>query len=163
MSQDDFDKTGRFPLDKISGILPSNSRLKSVDMKGAHPVRPGVPTYGNPTGSTSSIRDRISISAQNGEGDSVTYRNPREAYHSQIAEQMSKKFFDTRLKPTAEESSEFSTEIAGSAPELVNGETQEKSNTSLYAAELPEAERNELPVIVITPRVRSGQSFEQDT
>jgi hypothetical protein len=37
-------------MEKISSILPSSSRVASVDMKEAAPVRPGVPAFGRPEG-----------------------------------------------------------------------------------------------------------------
>lgn len=43
-------------MDKISGILPSSSRVASVDMKEANPVRPGTPSFGRPEGA-SALRD----------------------------------------------------------------------------------------------------------
>lgn len=33
-------------MDKISGILPSNKRIESVDLKNSSPVRSGVPNFG---------------------------------------------------------------------------------------------------------------------
>jgi hypothetical protein len=33
-------------MDKISGILPSNARVTSVDMKDSGPIRGGVPSFG---------------------------------------------------------------------------------------------------------------------
>lgn len=43
-------------MEKISGILPSSSRVSSVDMRDAPPVRPGTPGFGRPEG-VSSLRD----------------------------------------------------------------------------------------------------------
>lgn len=43
-------------MDKISGIIPSSSRVASVDMRDAPPVRPGTPSFGRPEG-VSSLRD----------------------------------------------------------------------------------------------------------
>lgn len=43
-------------MEKISGILPSSSRVSSVDMKDAAPIRPGTPSFGRPEG-VSSLRD----------------------------------------------------------------------------------------------------------
>lgn len=87
-------------MEKISGILPSNSRIKSVDMKGAHPQRPGTPDFGQKMGSTS--QDRISLSEQATEKafqETLAAYNPREARHAKIAEDMSKSFFQSRMKP----------------------------------------------------------------
>ena len=133
-------------MDKISGILPSNARLKSVDMKGAHPVRPGVPEFGQPVGSTSSMRDRISISAQNGSGpeqDLLTYKNPRDSYHSHIAEELSKRFFESRMSPPAPDAaeSEFEEITASAAKSLAPNDANESSNSESPRSNLPDSEK----------------------
>lgn len=46
-------------MQKISGILGASSRVTSVDMKEAPPVRPGTPGFGRPEG-VSSLRQRAS-------------------------------------------------------------------------------------------------------
>lgn len=43
-------------MEKISGILPSSSRVSSVDMRDAAPIRPGTPSFGRPEG-VSSLRE----------------------------------------------------------------------------------------------------------
>lgn len=43
-------------MEKISGILPSSSRVAAVDLKEAAPVRPGAPGFGRAEG-VSSLRD----------------------------------------------------------------------------------------------------------
>lgn len=43
-------------MDKISGILPSSSRVAAVDMKESGPVRPGTPAFGRAEGA-SALRD----------------------------------------------------------------------------------------------------------
>lgn len=89
-------------MEKISSILPSNPRVKSVDVKDAHPVRPGVPAMGRPIG-RSSNQDRFTVSQKAkdlafqetlGSG-----RNPRDEAHVKIVDTMAKNFFETRLQP----------------------------------------------------------------
>ncbi len=46
-------------MDKISSILPSNHRVKSVDIDDSHPVRPGVESYGRPVGTTANGREQL--------------------------------------------------------------------------------------------------------
>ncbi len=46
-------------MEKISGILPSSQRIRSVDLEGHLPVRPGVPGFGRPLGMTSSEREQL--------------------------------------------------------------------------------------------------------
>ena len=43
-------------MEKISGILPSSSRVSSVDLKESGPVRPGAPGFGRAEG-VSTVRD----------------------------------------------------------------------------------------------------------
>jgi hypothetical protein len=89
-------------MEKLSSILPASPRVKSVDLTDAKPRRPGAPAFGAPMGSTSSIRDRVKISGQNPQDllqETLTYRNPKEFKSARIAEQVTKNFFDNRLKP----------------------------------------------------------------
>lgn len=91
-------------MEKISGILPSNSRLKSVDLKNSQPSRPGAPNFGQRMGSTSA--DRLSLSEEATERmmqETLAGYNPREARHAKIAEQMTRNFFETRLGPKLRE------------------------------------------------------------
>lgn len=37
-------------MEKISGIIPRNSRNSSVDLSKSQPVRPGAPSFGRPIG-----------------------------------------------------------------------------------------------------------------
>lgn len=50
-------------MQKISSIIPSSRRVTSVDMKDAHPVRPGVPQFGRPMAIASSSINKSSIAA----------------------------------------------------------------------------------------------------
>ncbi len=50
-------------MEKISGILPSSSRVSSVDMKEAAPVRPGTPSFGRPEGVSSLKKAKIGETA----------------------------------------------------------------------------------------------------
>lgn len=87
-------------MEKLSSILPSNARVKAVDLKDSHPVRPGVPTFGRPVG-RNTVTDRVSISGLSQEqsaADTLLYRNPKEAARAKIVSDMSKKFFETKIK-----------------------------------------------------------------
>lgn len=89
-------------MEKISSILPSNARVKSVDLSEAQPVRPGAPSRGQKEGSTS-IRDRITLSSDAKEQaarETMMGRNPREVSRAKMVEEINKKFFETRLTPT---------------------------------------------------------------
>lgn len=80
-------------MDKISGILPSSSRVAGVDMSEAPPVRPGVPTFGRPVGrSPSTFADRFSVTKTAQERlDRIL--SPKEKKHVQIARTISDSFF----------------------------------------------------------------------
>jgi len=92
-------------MEKLSSILPSNSRVKSVDLEDAHPVRPGVPSLGRPMGTTSSQRDRMTISPQAKEAafnETLAKRNPREDKSVQIAAKITDQFFNSRVGPKSD-------------------------------------------------------------
>ncbi len=42
---------------KISSILPSNKRITSTDVANERPVRPGVPSFGQPIAETANPRN----------------------------------------------------------------------------------------------------------
>ncbi|MCE3010066.1 MAG: hypothetical protein LW875_05595 [Proteobacteria bacterium] len=87
-------------MEKLSGILPSNARLKSVDVKDSKPVRPGAPDFGRPKGSNS-VQDRMNISAQAlqlAADDHLAFKDPKEASRSQIVKNVTDNFFNNRLR-----------------------------------------------------------------
>lgn len=87
-------------MEKLSGILPSNARLKSVDLSEAHPVRPGTPAAGRPVGTTS-IKDRFTVNSAEKDfalKETLTYKNPKETARAKIAESITNRFFETRLE-----------------------------------------------------------------
>lgn len=83
-------------MEKISGILKPSSRVTSVDLKDAPPVRPGMPTFGRPEG-VSSLRDRGrgydgAEAAQENQGAMMHWRT-KESQNSRAAEQIADRFF----------------------------------------------------------------------
>ncbi len=87
-------------MDKLSSVLPTSPRVKSVDLKNAKPVRPGAPLFGSPIGSTSKDRDRMLISEEGKEmafNETLAMKNPREMQRAQMVEDVTRKFFETRL------------------------------------------------------------------
>lgn len=46
-------------MDKISSILPGNSRVTSVDLKDSAPARPGMPAFGRQQGVSSLAKQRL--------------------------------------------------------------------------------------------------------
>lgn len=108
-------------MDKLSSILPSTARTRSVDMADSKPVRPGAPVYGDQKVGTTSVKDRVSL----GQGlkselskDTLTYKNPRDVSRAKMVEEINAKFFETRLagkdKP---EEKEISLEMPKALPD----------------------------------------------
>ena len=95
-------------MEKISSILPTSARVKSVDLEDSHPIRPGTPTFGRRVGSTSSqrVQDKVSISEKAKEllqTETIAGKNSKEDKGAKIADDITKKFFMTRLeKPKAQ-------------------------------------------------------------
>lgn len=85
-------------MEKLSSILPNSPRVKSVDLTEAKPRRPGAPSFGVPVGTTST-KDRVTMSSGTDEAakELLTYKNPKDARGAKIAEDISRKFFETRL------------------------------------------------------------------
>lgn len=82
-------------MDKISGIVPSTSRITSVDLRDAHPVRPGTPLFGRPEGKST----RPSQNTINGghppsfDPKDTFYSNPIDSRNSGIANRIAERFF----------------------------------------------------------------------
>ncbi|MFN7729345.1 MAG: hypothetical protein ACK5P7_09340 [Bdellovibrio sp.] len=111
-------------MEKLSSILPSNPRIKNVDMNGAQPIRPGIATYGRPVG-VNPIKDRFSVSQQAKDiafKDTLAATNPREADSVKIVDDLSKRFFESRVgediksRPASEETQERTTEVDEMVP-----------------------------------------------
>ncbi|MDZ4661068.1 MAG: hypothetical protein SGJ18_05555 [Pseudomonadota bacterium] len=81
-------------MDKISGILPGSSRVTSVDLNAASPVRPGTPAFGSPTGrSTANQMQRSSATMVNPNSIDVPRWKAKEDMHAEIAKRVSDGFF----------------------------------------------------------------------
>lgn len=85
-------------MDKLSSIIPSTSRVTSVNLDEAPPARPGAPTFGRKEG-VSTVRDRVSLqnSLREASADTMYGRNPQEAAKAKIVDNITQKFFNTRL------------------------------------------------------------------
>ncbi len=77
-------------INKISGIIPANSRVKSVDLTSAHPVRAGAPDPFK-IGSGREQKDRLAFSESLMSGSST---------YGSTGRMKSDEFFSQRLKPT---------------------------------------------------------------
>lgn len=81
-------------MDKISGILPGSSRVTSVDLDAANPVRPGTPGFGSPTGRSSSNQiQRSSAVMVNPTSIDVPRWRAKEDQSAEIAKRVSDGFF----------------------------------------------------------------------
>jgi hypothetical protein len=92
-------------MEKISGILPSSSRIKSVDLTDSPPARPGAPANGRKVG-RNSVADRITLSERAKEmaaQDTMMVKNPKETSRAKMVEEINRNFFETRLKPVYSE------------------------------------------------------------
>ncbi|GIL17697.1 MAG: hypothetical protein BroJett040_14480 [Oligoflexia bacterium] len=139
-------------MEKISSIIPSNARIKSVDMEDSHPVRPGTPTFGRREGTTANLRaaerDRVSISSKAREvmkQETVAGRNPREDASVKIVDTITRNFFNTRVKPKEEPLSE---QVQASGQEVPPALSQQTEGPDL------------VPVVIIA---QSPYAVEQDT
>lgn len=93
-------------MEKISGILPTSSRIQAIDTSKSQPARPGAPTLGRSEGKNSLgaakavFSKEAEMAALKAEIDGVPstpaaklYKKPTEADHAKIAEDVSRRFF----------------------------------------------------------------------
>ena len=143
-------------MNKISRILPENPRTKSVDLKSSHPIRPGVPAFGRPEGSTASMRDRITFSQQ--ARDLLEQQSPikrsTELNKTALARKISDDFFTQRVKPLEEPS------LTGSPLDTV-GSGESDLDTSLagedqFTDKTEEMSSEKLSFPSVSPAASSG-------
>lgn len=98
-------------MEKLSSILPSSARVKSVDMRDAKPRRPGAPSFGAPEG-RNTIQDRLTISQAAAAAEGETIRDKimekpvyaaKEFKSAKMADDVTNKFFETRLQAPVQE------------------------------------------------------------
>lgn len=96
-------------MEKISRIIPSNARTRSVDVSNSQPVRPGAPSWGRPTGRVTRAAslaedpvDRVTRSTATKAGDILTetpiYNKRAELARAKVVEDLAQKFFETNPK-----------------------------------------------------------------
>ena len=95
-------------MEKISGIIPSNSGTRSVDTSNSQPARPGAPALGRPMGkvtkSAPEIEDKLTLSPRGDEKptDSIQiYNRTPEKARAKIVDTLAKNFFDSNAKTVA--------------------------------------------------------------
>lgn len=106
-------------MEKISGIIPANRRTKAVDVSNSQPVRPGAPTWGRPVGRVTQQQmmddplEKVSFSQSELPSRSLespaaqnTYNSKGQIGKSQVIEELSKKFFEPKIKSSARDSEE---------------------------------------------------------
>ena len=92
-------------MEKISGIIASNARTRSVDVSNAQPVRPGAPSYGRPEGKVTKamVEDKISLSsvATDRPIEAPNYKNTNsDSAKVKIIKESADRFFETRVPQT---------------------------------------------------------------
>lgn len=125
-------------MDKISGIIPSNARTRSVDTSNSQPVRPGAPTYGRPEGRvTKAVEDKVTLSSVAAERPlekPPTYdRGLTEAKKTKIARDMTDRFFAENF-PHKEENNGMS----------LSEDLAEQVSVPLRSSVNPESSREEI-------------------
>ncbi|MCB0389738.1 MAG: hypothetical protein KDD58_00535 [Bdellovibrionales bacterium] len=85
-------------MQKISGILPSSSRLTSVDVKDAGAVRPGAPTFGRPVGESNLFKNSVVRSAHQAIQKHNELWSERSEQHdkAQVIQDMADSFFKSK-------------------------------------------------------------------
>ena len=93
-------------MEKISGIIKGSSRVTNVDVKDSAPVRPGMPSFGRPEG-TSALRERpvMESSVRRGmeEHNNIAEWRTKEDHRAEIAASVSDKFFAKQSEPRGSE------------------------------------------------------------
>ncbi len=123
-------------MEKISGIIASNARTRSVDVSNSQPVRPGAPAFGRPEGKVTkaAIEDKISLSSLATERPLETgnYKNTSEAAKVKVIKDSAQRFFETRIPQNVAKESDapLSEEILEniSVPNLSNVKPESSSD-----------------------------------
>jgi hypothetical protein len=131
-------------MQKISGILSASSRVTSVDMKEAPPVRPGTPGFGRPEG-VSSLRERPSAVDALRKGrqiqDDLFSARSKESQQAESVAQMSDRFFSRNSR---EADSVDRTEVLVAIPVAIEMDPAESNpagfRTDSVTASLKESE-----------------------
>jgi hypothetical protein len=121
-------------MNKISGILPSNSRLASVDFSKASPTRKGHPNIGQPEVETQMRPSPKSVLKQTGGAYSqMVDMRLKGREQSAQAGKIEDAYFASKVSPEIQEGFEESREmlIQDTIPVEVSNETIEEVGTNL--------------------------------
>ena len=93
-------------MDKISGILPTSSRITTVDLKEAGAARPGAPNFGRPYGESNIERNSIVRSAHRAlkRHRELMDMRSKDEVQANIAQKMSDQFFKSKHQLAQEKS-----------------------------------------------------------
>ncbi|MCB0356251.1 MAG: hypothetical protein KDD40_04550 [Bdellovibrionales bacterium] len=85
-------------MQKISGILPSSSRVTAVDVKEGGVVRPGAPSFGRPMGESNLFKNSVIRSAHQAiqKQNELWDAREDEQNHSKTIQDMADAFFKSR-------------------------------------------------------------------
>ena len=91
-------------MQKISGILPSSSRITSVDVKEAGNVRPGTPSFGRPLGESNLMQNSVVRSAHQAlqKHNELFAQRTREQEQATTIQRMADSFFKNKEQLTRE-------------------------------------------------------------
>ncbi len=90
-------------MQKISGIIAASPRVTSTDLTSAKAVRPGVPSFGAPVGSSAFGESaRLPVSAvdrvRQMQAQQLSEAQAKEKSHVELVEQMANNFFMNQRK-----------------------------------------------------------------
>lgn len=87
-------------MEKISGIVPKSARVQAVDLKNSAPVRPGMPTFGRPVGTSTPINRDAKTTAERAVETHRQLQDARRSdeWKSEIARDLADKFFKNKTQ-----------------------------------------------------------------
>ncbi len=87
-------------MQKISGILPSSSRLTSVDLKESGAARPGAPSFGRPLGESNLMSNSITRSAHRAlqQHNEISEARSKDQKQAREIQKMADEFFKSQVQ-----------------------------------------------------------------
>lgn len=113
-------------MEKISNIVRGNSRVASVDLKNAAPVRPGAPSMGRPIGVSTTAGPIPMSTAEKATAVHLEMEARKAAAHDQIVTNMADDFFMSRIRRPVESEGQMEAIGAGVNPEFEADELAEE-------------------------------------
>ncbi len=106
-------------MEKLSGILPSSPRVRSVDLEEAPAARPGAPRFGKKQG-RNTASDQVTVSSRAralAEQDrKMVGKDPKEIARGKMVDELTRQFFETRLIKSKPQSEEISDSVSTEEP-----------------------------------------------